>query len=209
MHITQPVRPQEAINRLLSALEPHATPMNAIARKKINWDYKGKPQLYLFMKGEISMLRASDGLLIVTVYDAHLFGIAEMMQPMRTHVLRAEVSSELLRIDAEDAIQVLREQNLWEEVTILLSYHTAYLTYRDALVLQQRTYSVIRNHLLEMILLPEETRMRTSMLDYIQDRTHLSRSSVLNVLSALKKGKYIQFIRGGYLQHIETLPEKF
>lgn len=209
MHITQPDRPQKAINRLLDALEPHATPMNAIARKKINWEHKGKSQLYLFKRGEISILRASDGLLMVTVYEPHLFGIAEMMQPMRTHGLRAEVECEILRIDAEDAIKVLREQNLWEEVTVLLSYHTAYLTYRDALVLQQRTYSVIRNHLLEMILLPEETRMRVSMLDYIQDRTHLSRSSVLNVLSALKKGKYIQFIRGGYLQHIETLPEKF
>jgi DNA-binding IscR family transcriptional regulator len=62
---------------------------------------------------------------------------------------------------------------------------------------------------MEMILLPEDMRMRISILDYIQDRTHLSRSSILNVLSALKKGKYIQFIRGGYLQHIESLPEKF
>jgi CRP-like cAMP-binding protein len=209
MHITQPVRPQEAIERLLAALEPHAVPLNAIARKKISWDFKGKPQLYLFKAGEISILRSSDGLLMVTVYDAHLFGIAEMLQPMRTHGLRAEIDCTILRIDAEDALPILRDQNLWEDVTRLLSYHTAYMTYRDELVVQQRTYSVIRNHLLEMILLPEETRMRTSMLDYIQDRTHLSRSSILNVLSALKKGKYIQFIRGGYLQHIESLPEKF
>lgn len=209
MHITQPVRPQEAIDRLLEALEPHATPLNAIARKKMSWDYKGQPQLYLFKSGEISILRASDGLLMVTVYEPHLFGIAEMLQPMRTHGLRAEVECEILRIGTDDAIRILREKNLWEDVTTLLSYHTAYMTYRDELVLQQRTYSVIRNHLMEMILLPEETRMRISMLDYIQDRTHLSRSSILNVLSALKKGKYIQFIRGGYLQHIESLPEKF
>lgn len=209
MHISQPVRPQQAIERLLEALEPHATPLNAVARKKLTWDYKGKPQLYLFKSGEISILRASDGLLMVTVYEPHLFGIAEMFQPMRTHGLRAEIECEVLRIDTEEATTLLREQNLWEEVTALLSYHTAYMTYRDELVLQQRTYSVIRNHLMEMILLPEETRMRTSMLDYIQDRTHLSRSSILNVLSALKKGKYIQFIRGGYLQHIESLPEKF
>jgi Winged helix-turn-helix DNA binding len=209
MHISQPVRPQQAINRLLAALEPHATPINAIARKKINWHYKGKQQLWLFRQGEISMLRASDGLLMITVYEPHVFGIAEMLQPMRAHVLRTETESVISRIDADDAIRILREQNLWEDVTSLLAYHTAYLAYRDAQVLQQRTYAVIRNHLMEMILLPEEMRMRVSILDYIQDRTHLSRSSILNVLSALKKGKYIQFIRGGYLQHIEVLPEKF
>lgn len=209
MHIAQPVRPHQAIECLLKALEPHATQLNAVARKKLNWDHKGRPQLYLFKQGEVSVLRTSDGLLMVTVYEAHLFGIAEMLQPLRSHGLRVEIESELLRIDAEDAVKVFREQNLWEHVAALMAYHTAYMTYRDALVLQQRTYSVIRNHLLEMIQLPEDARMRTSMLEYIQDRTHLSRSSILNVLSALKKGKYIQFIRGGYLQHIESLPEKF
>lgn len=209
MHISQPVRPQPSIDRLLAALEPHAIPLKAVARKKLTWDYKGKPQLYLLKAGEISILRTSDGLLMVTVYDAHLFGVAEMLQPMRSHGLRTEVESTVLRIDGDVAIRIITEKNLWQDVTALLAYHTAYMAYRDTLVLQQRTYSVIRNHLLEMILLPEETRMRTSMLDYIQDRTHLSRSSVLNVLSALKKGKYIQFIRGGYLQSITTLPEKF
>jgi len=89
-----------------------------------------------------------------------------------------------------------------------LSYHTAYLFYRDALVVQQRTYAVIRNHLQEMGQLPEETRMRVSILDYIQERTYLSRSSVLNVLSALKSGNYIAFKRGGYLTGVNKLPER-
>lgn len=209
MHISPPIRPQQAINRILDALEPYATPINAIARKKLNWHYKGKQQLWLFRQGEISLLRASDGLLMITVYEGHVFGVAEILQPMRGHVLRTETESVLLRIDADVALRIFGEQNLWEDVTSLLAYHTAYLAYRDALVLQQRTYAVIRNHLMEMILLPEDMRMRISILDYIQDRTHLSRSSILNVLSALKKGKYIQFIRGGYLQHIESLPEKF
>lgn len=126
--------------------------------------------------------------MIVTVYEPHLFGVAEILQPSHSHALRAEVASEVLRIDSEHAIKLFREHNLWEEVTRLLAYHTSYLVYRDDLVLQQRTYSVIRNHLLEMLLLPQETRLRVSILEYIQDRTHLSRSSILNVLSALKKG---------------------
>jgi len=68
---------------------------------------------------------------------------------------------------------------------------------------------VIRSYLQEMVLLPEEARMRTSMLEYIQDRTLLSRSSILNVLSALKQGQYIAFKRGGYLMELGDLPESF
>lgn len=115
----------------------------------------------------------------------------------------------MLRVDAQRATEIFTQEGLWEDVAALLSYHTAYLFYRDALVVQQRTYSVIRSHLLEMILLPDATRMRTSILEYIQDRTLLSRSSILNVISALSKGEYISFKRGGYLTAINHLPEKF
>ncbi len=34
MNIKPPVRPQDAINRLMALLEPHATPINMVARKK-------------------------------------------------------------------------------------------------------------------------------------------------------------------------------
>lgn len=209
MHILPPVRPEQSIQRLTALLEPIAEKMKVVPRKRILWSHKNQQQLYLFLEGELSILRASDGLLIVTVYEPHLFGIAEMIQPVRGHLLRAETESTILRVDARIAMQTFREQGVWEDVASVLSYHTAYLFYRDALVVQQRTYSVIRNHLHEMILLPEEMRMRISILEYIQERTHLSRSSVLNVLSALKRGGYIAFLRGGYLTDLKNLPERF
>ena len=204
-----PIRPEQSIQRLTALLQPIAEKMKVVPRKRMTWTHKNQPQLFLFLEGELSILRASDGLLIVTVYDPHLFGIAEMIQPVRGHLLRAESESTILRVDAQTAMQVFREESVWEDVASVLSYHTAYLFYRDALVVQQRTYSVIRNHLQEMILLPEETRMKISILDYIQERTHLSRSSVLNVLSALKNGHYIEFKRGGYLVTVNSLPERF
>lgn len=204
-----PIRPEQSIQRLTALLQPIAEKIKVVPRKRMTWTHKNQPQLFLFLEGELSILRASDGLLIVTVYDPHLFGIAEMIQPVRGHLLRAESESTILRVDAQTAMQMFREEGVWEDVASVLSYHTAYLFYRDALVVQQRTYSVIRNHLQEMILLPEETRMKISILDYIQERTHLSRSSVLNVLSALKNGHYIEFKRGGYLVSVNSLPERF
>ena len=209
MHILPPIRPEQSIQRLTALLEPIAEKIKVVPRKRMTWTYKHQPQLYLFLAGELSILRASDGLLIVTVYDPHLFGIAEMIQPVRGHLLRAETESTILRVDAKTAMDTFRQHGVMEDVVSLLSYHTAYLFYRDALVVQQKTYSVIRNHLQEMSQLPEETRMRVSILDYIQERTHLSRSSVLNVLSALKNGHYIEFKRDGHLTELNTLPEHF
>ncbi|HAS1783891.1 TPA: Crp/Fnr family transcriptional regulator [Enterobacter cloacae] len=209
MHILPPVRPERSIERLTAILEPIAEKVKVVPRKRLTWLRKGKQQMYLFLEGELSLLRASDGLVVVTVYEPHLFGIAEMIQPTQGHFLRAGRESTILRIDADEAAALFRARGVWEDVAALLSYHTAYLIFRDAQVLQQRTYSVIRNHLQEMILLPEGARMRTTILEYIQDRTLLSRSSILNVLSALKQGEYIAFKRGGYLLEVRHLPESF
>ena len=206
MHILPPVRPEKSIERLTAILEPIAEKVHVVPRKRLTWLRKGKQQMYFFLEGELSLLRASDGLVVVTVYEPHLFGIAEMIQPTQG---RAERESTILRLDADKAAELFRAEGVWEDVAALLSYHTAYLIFRDAQVLQQRTYSVIRNHLQEMILLPEETRLRTTILEYIQDRTLLSRSSILNVLSALKQGEYISFKRGGYLLEVRHLPESF
>lgn len=209
MIIPPPSRPEDAIEKLITALEPYGTPMGVIPRKRINWEYKEIPQFYIFKSGELSILRSHDGLVIATVYDQNLFGIAESIQPLRSHILRAETECTMLRLDASLAHELITEKGLWKDIAIILAYYTIHLAYRDSVVVQQRTYSIIRGHLLEMSRLPPELRSRISILDYIQERTLLSRSSILNVMFALKSGSYIKIKRGGYLIDVINLPERF
>lgn len=209
MTIPPPTRPEDSIQRLITVLEPYATPMEVVSRKRINWEYKDNIQFYIFKSGELSIMRAADGLVIATVYDQNLFGIAESIQPQRSHMLRAETECTMLRLDASLAHEIISREGLWKDIAVILSYYTSHFSYRDSVVVQQRTYSIIRGHLIEMNLLPEDLRLRTSILDYIQERTHLSRSSILNVIFALKNGKYIEIKRGGYLLNVISLPEKF
>ena len=209
MTISPPTRPESAIQRLIAILEPHGTTMEVIPRKRINWEYKEIPQFYIFKQGEISVLRAADGLVIATVSGQNLFGIAESIQPLRSHILRVETECTMLRLDASLAHEIITQEGMWKDIAVILAYYTTHLFYRDSVVVQQRTYSIIRGHLIEMNRLPEDSRLRTSILDYIQERTHLSRSSILNVMFALKNGGYINIKRGGYLLAVINLPEKF
>ena len=107
MHLLPPVRPEASIQRLTALLEPISEKVKIVPRKRMTWSHKGRPQLYLFLEGELSILRASDGLLMVTVYESHLFGIAEMIQPTKGHILRAESETTLLRIDAGKAMEII------------------------------------------------------------------------------------------------------
>jgi len=203
-----PVRPDNALLRIKTIFEQHSEIIKLVPRKRLTWTYKGRQQLYFIIDGQLSVLRASDGLLIVTVAEPHLFGIAEMIQPVRSHLLRSESPTTLLRIDAEYAQALIEEHSLWKDIASVLAYHTAYLLHRDSIVLQQRTYSIVRNHLQEMMLLQEEGRMKLYILNYIQERTHLSRSSILNIVSTLQKGDYLHCKRGGYILSLNTLPEQ-
>ncbi|WP_370621376.1 hypothetical protein NMD10_12965 [Citrobacter portucalensis] len=53
MQISPPVRPEQSIQRLMQALEPIAEKMKVVPRRRIMWKYKNKPQLYLFLQGEL------------------------------------------------------------------------------------------------------------------------------------------------------------
>jgi hypothetical protein len=102
MHILPPVRPEKSIERLTAILEPIAEKVHVVPRKRLTWLRKGKQQMYLFLEGELSLLRASDGLVVVTVYEPHLFGIAEMIQPTQGHLLRAERESTYFNVSMAD-----------------------------------------------------------------------------------------------------------
>jgi hypothetical protein len=208
MKTPTPQRPGSAISLLIDELMPHAVACNYPPRKIINWKHKEEDaNLYLFLDGQLSILRASDKLVLGSVYEPHIFGIAELFQCQRLQALRLDTASTVLKISALKAKKIFRERDLWYTVAEILAYHISYLGYRDDLIYQQLTYSVIREHLLEIMKLPENVRRGTTILRYIQDRTHLSRSSILNNLSNFKNEGRINYARGGYLIEIISLPE--
>lgn len=207
MNISPPVRPRSAINRLLEVLTPAAIPCTIQPRRKVELKQNEKANVYLFLSGELSILRAPDNLVLATVYEPHIFGIAEIFQAQRKHLLRPEIPSLILKTSAEKAKEIFRENNVWEEVTELIAYYAIYQGYRDNLLLQQRNHSIICNYLFEIMSLPEDVRRKVTILRYIQDRTYLSRSSILNTLAKLKSEGYIDFNRGGVQLHIKSLPK--
>lgn len=207
MSIVPPVIPRDTFLRLFTVFECIRKPVKTTPRKRLHWTYKGKAQLYLFMEGQVSFLRMSDGLVLGSVYEPHLLGVAEAIQPLRGHMLRIDTESTIYRVDAEQAKEKFNELSLWEDISIILSYYNSYYLYRDYLINQQQTYLIVLNHLQDLMRLPLDARLKTPILKYIQERTTISRSSILNVIATLKSNSFIETKRGGYLLNILTLPK--
>ncbi|HEX4502449.1 MAG TPA: helix-turn-helix domain-containing protein [Scandinavium sp.] len=205
--ITAPERPTAAIDRLITVLKPLGKIIEIAPKKRLAWDAGGEPHIYLFLEGELSVSRITDGILVASVSEPHLFGFSEMFYPLRGNKMRAETQCVLSRINHRDAELAIEQYGLWRDVAEVLAYHTNIMLYRDLQIVNQRTFPVVCHYLRELDKLPEETKARVNILSYVQERTGLSRSSILNIISSLKTDKFINFARGGYNLEVFDLPD--
>lgn len=69
-------------------------------------------------------------------------------------------------------------------------------------------YEILRFQLLELMSEPVEFRENISAAQYIQQKTRLSRSSIMKILSQLKQGGFVR-LENGTLKEICHLPLKY
>jgi hypothetical protein len=79
---------------------------------------------------------------------------------------------------------------------------------RDDVLVARSAYSVVREFLLEINELIVHHQRDINVYDYIQEYTSLARSTIIKILSDLKKGQYI-VVEKGRLLNMTTLPEKY
>lgn len=104
--------------------------------------------------------------------------------------------------------QLMTEQGLWPELTKVLAWYICLLSKRDDVLVARSAYSVVREFLLEINELIVHHQRDINVYDYIQEYTSLARSTIIKILSDLKKGQYI-VVEKGRLLNITNLPEKY
>lgn len=82
------------------------------------------------------------------------------------------------------------------------------LSKRDDVLVARSGYSVVREFLYEINDLIVQQQRDINVYDYIQEYTNLARSTIIKILSDLKKGQYI-VVEKGRLLNLTALPEKY
>lgn len=90
----------------------------------------------------------------------------------------------------------------------MLSWYVCILSKRDDILVARSAYAVVREFLLEINDLIIQHKRDINIYDYIQEYTSLARSTIIKILSDLKKGNYI-VVENGRLLNLTTLPEKY
>ena len=104
--------------------------------------------------------------------------------------------------------QHISDNGLWEIAAQHMIVVTNKLYSYSKQMSAPTAYEVIRNQLRELSHEPASLRENVTIERYIRDKTHLSRSSIMKILSELKTGGYI-VIKDGRLCEIKHLPAKY
>ena len=208
-------KPVKAIMSLFEALKPFGTPFSLKKSKNMLLSNdKETAFIVLNAKGCFSICHYPSDLYISTVFSPTVTGLIDgyslyyNVDQRPRHYLHAETACEGWTVPLEIFVAKCDELNLWHDVARILAQRIMVLSARDNELVGNDAYSKIKNLLVELWLYPEEIRKQIKVASFLQRRTRISRSRIMDVLLQLKTGQYIK-IDSGALTHLGKLPEAF
>lgn len=111
-------------------------------------------------------------------------------------------------LTASRAKALLNQGSLWYELSIWLSYLAFYLKQRECDLLGSNNYCIVRSMLIRMQRIRPEVRQKLGVLEFIQQRSKISRTVIAEILCELRKGNYIEMNKGKLIQ-INRLPANY
>ncbi|MCU6670854.1 helix-turn-helix domain-containing protein [Enterobacteriaceae bacterium H4N4] len=164
--------------------------------------------VYFILNGVVEVRRNSDELCMFTSRSQSIFGLAGLFYDTSHIYGIARTDTQVRIIPKEDFLRIINEQSLWPEITKIFSWYICMLNKRDDILIARSAYSVVLEFLLEINELIVHQNRDINVYDYIQEYTNLARSTIIKILSDLKKGKYI-VVEKGRLINISALPERY
>ncbi|MBE4810068.1 MULTISPECIES: helix-turn-helix domain-containing protein [unclassified Enterobacter cloacae complex] len=202
------LKPVEHINSLLDDFSRVAKVKTAPPKTRFLMKKNSKPMCFLLYKGTCVISRNEDGLVILKMTGPNIFGINQLLPPEINVTIESSSDIEYIQVTHEDFFSVVEKNQTWKQVSYVQMYAVSMLYEHLRNSYGLSTYKIISNLLYALNNEDFETRAMIPAAVYIQERTFLSRSGIMKILSALKAGGYI-VIKRGLLIKINKLPENY
>jgi len=198
-------RPQEAIDAIIAATAEYPEKTLKKWQKIITADVN---YIHIVISGEVEIRRISDELSMFTMRSAGFLGVSSVYNKASYMYGIARDTTVIRTIRKDEFERLIGEKNLWPQFSQILVWYIGLLSKRDDILVARSAYSVVREFLLEINELIIYQNRDVNVYDYIQEYTNLARSTIIKILSDLKKGHYI-VVEKGKLKNITSLPERY
>ncbi|ECD9608576.1 hypothetical protein FNZ18_04095 [Salmonella enterica subsp. salamae] len=190
------------------------SPVTITAGKRLDIKIDNQSHILLITKGAIKVCRRIDSIVMGSGVSPMILGLVDayadlyQLEENSDVFFIAETTCEYYPVPVKHFVEIADEKHLWRDISNILMYRIAFMTNRDRNLIGQDAYSQIKALLLELWSYPESSRFEINAQNFIQQRTGLSRSRIMQVLSELKAGNYIKILHGRLLE-LRNLPVSF
>ncbi|UJD92230.1 cAMP-binding protein (plasmid) [Rahnella aquatilis] len=168
----------------------------------------GEYYCYFIRKGWFKIFHNDEPVLIGTLSVPGIIGIGGALPPDARMFIQAQDESEIAVSTVPEMHDLIERMDLWEPMTKHFLRMTNKLYVKSTLLTAPTSYEILRHQLMELMNEPPEIRENIPAAHYIQLKTHLSRSTIMKVLSQLKLGGYVR-LDNGILKEVIRLPLKY
>ncbi|MFI7811723.1 helix-turn-helix domain-containing protein [Citrobacter werkmanii] len=208
-------KPLKAVESLLNGLRPFGKPfvLKSSARFKLRADRESAEILFI-EHGCYSAYYTENDQHIYTLFAPSIIGLTQGYSlyyniPVKSlYYIQAEAHCSGFSVPLDVFAEKCDEQALWHDVSRVLAQRLIMMLARERESVGNDAYTKIRFTLQEIWMYPIEIRCKIKVANFIQRRTRLSRSRIMNILAALKQGGYIE-IESGFLVSVSNLPAAF
>lgn len=168
-------------------------------------DGMNNPLCHWLISGCASLIRVDDNIRTFPVTDITSFGLAGGAFFHKHYAIVTDIDSVISSQYVSDLRTIISDQKGWGDLMTLQNEKVdKYISYYDNMS-GREAYSEICFLLSIIMKLPEHIRMKLKLSKFIIQRTLISRSMTLQILSKLKESFHIH-VFNGYLLSIRHLP---
>ncbi|CNI11540.1 putative DNA-binding transcriptional regulator [Yersinia aldovae] len=201
-------KPVAHIQALLDSFLTVASLSKARSGKRFQLVSQDKKMCFLLIEGTCDVKRSHDSLILSTIEAPTIVGISDLLSDPYHLIVQASKDIKYIYLPLDEVLLHVENNGLWKHVSYLLMYVSSrfndYFKSNNSI----STYELVCNLLRALSDEDFETRATVPAVSYILERTSLSRSGIMKMLSSLNGGGYI-VIKRGLLIRINNLPEKY
>lgn len=177
-------------------------------RTIISLDNYDHDMTFILHAGTVAVHRSNDQLLLKFTEAPMIIGMNDLFNAHEGMYYQVYGNVEYEIRNKSDILAMIDSKNLWKEAAYCYMHGVKKLLEAHKKSAGLTTYELIRQSLMSLMGKKEALRQTINTCDYIQEKTHISRSRVMKILSDLKTGDYI-VIERGVLIKINKLPETY
>lgn len=196
------------ITNIIQAVSDPKKSVKGRMRQTILLDGTAVPTTLIVHEGTFAVYRTRDKLLLCYFEAPYIVGMNAFIDANKELYLVAcgDVTFELQQRDT--VLEKIDQLNLWKDASLVYMHSIKRLIEVSRNISGAAAYDTIRENLLSLMQEKKELRLTVNACDYIQEKTHLSRSRIMKILADLRTGGHIA-IKRGILMEVKSLPVKY